>query len=129
MTFADFAQHLKKIEPTSARLEITRLLADLFKDLKTEEIPPAVYLSLGRLVPEYQSLEFQLSAKMIMRVLTKHLARNPETYGEGMPVANLFDEADESMYEQAVLKLYKQLGDIGETAEALFQKGYKAAKT
>src|SRR3989304_8037220 len=126
MTFADFAQHLKKIEPTSARVEITRLLADLFKDLKTEEIPPAVYLSLGRLVPEYQSLEFQLSTKMILRALTKHMAERPKVYGGTSN--NLFHEADDSNYGQQVNKLYKQPGDIGETTEQLVTKSYQIGK-
>ena len=124
MTFADFAQHLKKIEAVSARLAITAELARLFKDLKPAEVPFAVYLSLGRLVPDYIPLEFQLSSKMIMRVLTKHLARHPAKYGEGLSVANLFGESDENKYEQVVLKLYKQLGDIGETAEKVFEKSH-----
>lgn len=127
MTFSAFSQHLKKIEAVSARLAITAQLAKLFAELKTEEVPYAIYLSLGRLVPEYIPLEFQLSAKMIMRVLTKHLARNAEVYGEGMPVTNLFEEADDSLFEQKVIKLYKQIGDIGETAEALFEKSFKGA--
>lgn len=126
MTFAAFAQHLKRIEAVSARLAITAQLALLFKELKPSEVPFAVYLSLGRLVPEYIPLEFQLSAKMITRVLVKHLARHPELFGDGLPVANLFGESDETKYEQIVTKLYKQLGDIGETAEQLFAKSYQA---
>jgi DNA ligase-1 len=129
MTFADFAQHLKKIEAVSARLAITAQLAELFEELKPAEIPFAVYLSLGRLVPEYIPLEFQLSAKMIMRVLTKHLARHPDKFGEGLPVTNLFEEADDSLYEDKVMKLYKQLGDIGETAEAIFAKNFQGKST
>ena len=122
MTFAVFADHLKKIEEVSARLEITALLAKLFQELETEEIPSAVYLSLGRLVPQYQSLEFQLSTKMIIRALASYLAKNPEIYGEGGPAGNLFDETDNSWYEAQVTKLYKQTGDIGETAEQLLSK-------
>lgn len=129
MTFSDFAQHLRKIETVSARLEITALLAELFKQLKPEEIPPAVYLSLGRLVPEYVPLEFQLSAKMIIRVLTKHLVSRPEVFGEGLPTTNLFEEADETHHEDRVWQLYKQIGDIGDTAEKLFAKSFEGQST
>lgn len=124
MTFSDFAQHLKKIEAVSARLEITAHLSRLFAELKSEEIPYAVYLSLGRLVPEYVPLEFQLSAKMIVRVLSKHLAKNPDLYGEGLPTATLFAEADDSLYENKVTRLYKEMGDIGEAAENIFEKSF-----
>lgn len=124
MTFSDFAQHLKKIEAVSARLEITAQLSRLFAELKEEEIPYAVYLSLGRLVPEYVPLEFQLSAKMIVRVLSKHLAKNPDIYGDGLPTATLFAEADDGLYEDKVTRLYKEIGDIGETAESIFEKSF-----
>ncbi|OGJ37497.1 MAG: hypothetical protein A2383_00540 [Candidatus Pacebacteria bacterium RIFOXYB1_FULL_39_46] len=125
MTFFTFAQHLKKIEAVSARLEITRLLSQLFSELKIKEIPPAIYLSLGRLVPQYQSLEFQLSTKMILRALTKHLAHHPDIYGANGSMSNLFNETDESLYEERVNKLYKQTGDIGETTEQLLSLGDK----
>jgi DNA ligase-1 len=125
MTFTVFAQHLRKIEKTSSRLEMTELLAKLFEELDPEEIPPAIYLSLGRLVPQHQSLEFQLSEKMVMRSIAKHLARHPDLYGENLPVGNLFAENDEHLFADKVKKLYKQIGDIGEVAEQLFEKSYR----
>jgi len=122
MLFSNFAQHLLKIEGTPSRLEMTSLLSDLFSELDGEEIPTAIYLSLGKLVPEYQTLEFQLSVKMILRALAQQMSQNPNAYGSGMPVSNLFDEADNSLYEKKVNKLYKQLGDIGEASQEVFSK-------
>lgn len=129
MTFSDFAQHLRKIEAVPARLEITALLAELFQQLEPEEIPPAVYLSLGRLVPEYVPLEFQLSVKMILRVVTKHVASRPDIFGEGLPVTNLFEEADETLHEEKVIQRYKQIGDIGDVAEEFFAKSFTGKST
>ncbi|MCC6710993.1 MAG: ATP-dependent DNA ligase [Candidatus Pacebacteria bacterium] len=120
MLFAQFAQHLQKIEATSSRLEMTVYLAQLFKELATEEIPVAVYLSLGQLTPAYKNLEFQLSTKMVLRVLVQQMAQNPDLYGDGLPAANLFDEADISMYETKANQIYKKNGDIGKTAQEVF---------
>lgn len=122
MLFSEFSQHLSQIEQTSSRLEMMSLLARLLAELKREEIPVALYISLGKLVPEYQSLEFQLSTKMVLRVLVQHMVLHKEIYGEGLPVSNLFDEADDSLYERKAEKLYKEKGDIGETAQVLFSQ-------
>jgi len=120
MLFSKFAQHLNEIEQTASRLEMTAQLAELFKELDQQEVPVAVYLSLGQLTPAYQNLEFQLSTKMVLRVLVQQMAQNPELYGAGLPASNLFSEADYSIYEAKVNKLYKANGDIGKTAEAVF---------
>ncbi|MFZ5438285.1 MAG: ATP-dependent DNA ligase [Patescibacteria group bacterium] len=117
MLFSNFAQHLQKLESTSSRLEMTYQLAELFSKLEKEEIPPAIYLSLGKLVPAYQTLEFQLSTTMVLRVLTQQMVQNPDLYGVDLPVANLFAEADYSLYESKVNKIYKTNGDIGKTTE------------
>jgi DNA ligase 1 len=122
MLFSKFSQHLLKIEKTPSRLEMTSLLSDFFPELDVDEIPTAVYLSLGKLVPAYKTLEFQLSVKMILRALVQQMSQNPDVYGDGMPVSNLFDEADNGLYEKKVNKLYKQLGDIGEASQEIFSK-------
>lgn len=129
MLFSKFSQHLLEIEKTSSRLEMTSQLASLFSELENEEIPMAVYLSLGKLVPAYQTLEFQLSAKMVLRVLSQQMAQNPQIYGEGTPAANLFDEADSSFYEKKANDLYKKIGDIGQTSQEIFEKTNQVEQT
>lgn len=121
MLFSGFARHLQKLESTSSRLEMTYQLAELFSELGKEEIPPAIYLSLGKLVPAYQTLEFQLSTTMVLRVLTQQMVQNPDLYGVDLPVANLFAEADLSLYENKVNKIYKNNGDIGKTTEEVLK--------
>ena len=56
MTFADFSNHLSKIEATPKRLEITDLLAELIKQTDPEEVENAVYLSLGQLARYIKTL-------------------------------------------------------------------------
>ena len=78
MTFEKFSQALEQLEQTASRLEMTRLLAKLYQQLDDEEIEAAVYLMQGRLVPQYESLEFNLSSKMIQRSLARLLVNHQE---------------------------------------------------
>lgn len=109
---------MQVLERTPSRLEMTAQLAELFQKLEDDEIAQACYLMQGKLVPKYQSLEFQLSVKMITRVL----ARLNEA-GAGQkpkPTSNtLFAEADYTQREEETTIVYKKLGDLGLVAEEL----------
>ncbi|HEX7018146.1 MAG TPA: ATP-dependent DNA ligase [Patescibacteria group bacterium] len=119
MTFAHFAAYLEELEATSSRLEMTDQLSKLFQELAHDEIPAACYLMQGQLVPTYQSLEFQLSTKMVVRALSR-LAINGQPTAES---TNLFGEVTEADNSQ-VTKLFKELGDMGLVAHTLLvQKG------
>lgn len=127
MTFANFSQALEQLEQTPSRLAMTEQLAKLYKQLDKAEIEPAIYLMQGRLVPEYQSLEFNLSTKMIQRGLAKLISlksatRNKSLTGSepankslaGSPSqTNLFEQEDLSHILAQVNLKYKQLGDLG----------------
>jgi DNA ligase-1 len=76
---------------------MTEILARLFSKATVGEIKIICYLSLGRLVPLYESLEFQLAEKMVVRVLEQAF----EISGD------------------YVRKEYKRVGDLGEVAEKL----------
>jgi hypothetical protein len=99
MTFAEFAQYLKKLEEQSSRLEMTYLLAELYARLdvgflqeeSNSEIQISTYLMQGSLVPEYQSLEFNLSTKMLQRVLVRVL----QTTQNKTQTTDLFGEVSE----------------------------------
>jgi DNA ligase-1 len=97
MTFARLAQFLARLEKVSSRLAITRILAELLKEVNPGEIDKACYLSLGRLAPAYAGLEFNLAEKLLIRALAR--ATNTP--------------------EDKVKQLYKQLGDLGDVAEKL----------
>lgn len=118
MLFSEFSQFLTRLEQTASRLEMTAILAELFKKLEPTEVPQASYLLEGRLVPQYQSLEFQLSATMMLRAL----ARIASQEGSATMETSLFGETDLSAAEALVLKKYKTLGDIGRVAEEVTQK-------
>jgi DNA ligase-1 len=97
MTFRDLASYLDKLEKTSSRLEITRILSELFKKSSSDEIDKVVYLSLGIMAPNYEGVILNLAEKMMIRVL-----------------ARAYDLPDEKVKRE-----YKKTGDIGNVAQNL----------
>lgn len=83
------------------------------------EIKIACYLMQGSLVPSYQSLEFNLSVKMLIRVLTK-LKQDAFNKAKSINSAqtDLFGQTTEASSESAA-KEYKKLGDLGLVAEQI----------
>lgn len=101
MRFSELASYLEKLEKTSSRLEITRILLELFKASGAAEIDKVVYLSLGILAPNYEGVILNLAEKMMIRVISK-------AYGES---------------DEKVKSEYKKAGDVGDVAEKLARGG------
>lgn len=97
MLFVKLSEFLEKLEKTSSRLEITAILEDLFNKTKVDEIREVVYLSLGILAPNYESVLLNLAEKMVAR-----------------SIAIAFDSDLEE-----ITKKYKEVGDMGDLAEQL----------
>lgn len=95
MTFKEFSGYLEKLEKTSSRLEITSILADLFKRTDSTEIDKVVYLSLGILAPNYEGVLLNLAEKMVARAIAIAFNQNL----------------------QKVTEVYKKMGDLGNVAE------------
>ena len=97
MKFRELAIYLEKLEKTSSRLEITEILADLYKKAKADEVDKITYLLLGRLAPSYEGVVFNIAERMLLQVIS-------------------------NAYQVEVEKvrfLYKKKGDLGDVAEEL----------
>jgi DNA ligase-1 len=117
MYFSTFAVYLSELEQRAARLEMTKVLSEVFRTLEPDEIQQASYLLLGGLTPQYLSLEFQLSTKMVLRALARLKA---DVAQESMAASQtLFGELDFSSSETEVTKQYKMIGDLGVVAESI----------
>jgi DNA ligase-1 len=97
MQFRELATYLDRLEKTPSRLEITRILTELFKKSDAGEIDKVVYLSLGILAPNYEGVLLNLAEKMMIRTLAKAYQKNTDE----------------------VLGLFKKIGDIGNVAQEL----------
>lgn len=95
MKFKKLADYLQKLEDTSARNEITKILADLFEQTDHSEIRETCYLLLGQLGASYENKVFSIADKMMIRGVAKAFDKNPEE----------------------VLIMYKKSGDLGSVAQ------------
>ncbi|MBD3250623.1 MAG: ATP-dependent DNA ligase [Candidatus Pacebacteria bacterium] len=120
MTFYQFAQYLDQLEQTSSRLEMTEILAQLFKKLSSEEIVPASYLMQGELVPKYQSLKFNLSTKLMLQSLAELVAQLDQEKVD--QATNLFEQKDLTLIKDQLEKEFKQLGDLGLVAQEVLDR-------
>lgn len=85
------------LQQNASRLKMTEILADLFKECPEEEIGKVCYLSLGRLLPQYYGLEFQMAQKMMEKTIAK-------AFGVEL---------------EKVKRRMRDLGDLGEAGEEI----------
>src|SRR3989441_8459251 len=95
MQFARLVDVYEKIEATTKRLEMTELLVGLLRETPKEDLDKVVYLTQGRIRPDYAGIELGLAEKMVMRVLAH---------------ATGLDEA-------RITGLWKEKGDLGLVAQ------------
>ena len=101
MYFSELSKYFERIEKNSSRLEITRILAELFKSLNAQEIAKVVYLLQGKVGPAYEGIDFGMAERTIIK--------------SAMSALNI----DRSYFE----KEFKKSGDLGQTVES-FKKLY-----
>lgn len=99
MDYSKVAEGYSALEKISGRNEITRVLADLLSGTPKPELKPLVYLTQGRLKPDYEGVELGLAEKMALRSLGTASGLDQET----------------------VFKAYVKAGDIGTAAEELLK--------
>ncbi|TET20401.1 ATP-dependent DNA ligase [Candidatus Bathyarchaeota archaeon] len=100
MRYSLIADGYEKIEATAKRLEMTDLLAKLLKQTPKDLIDKVVYLTQGKLYPDFVGIEIGIAEKLAIRAVTKATG-----YSE--------KEIEENV---------KKTGDLGETTEKFLEK-------
>ncbi len=100
MDYAVIAEAYEKIEATTKRLEMTDLLVDLLKKTPKDAIAKVVYLTQGKLYPDFLGVEMGVAEKLAVKALARAAGQS------------------ESLIESELQKS----GDIGETAQKLLTK-------
>lgn len=95
MKFSELAKYLEKLEETSSRNEITKILAQVFKEATASEIDKICYLLVGRISPQYTGIEFNLAEKMMVKAIAQAYILEPGK----------------------VQTEYKRVGDLGDVAQ------------
>lgn len=100
MKFSGLVEYLAQLEATSKRLEMTRVLGELFKESEAAEIGPIVYLTQERLGPAFEGTEFGIGEALASTALAQ---------ATGKP-------------REEIRAAYKSKGDYGIVAEELLPK-------
>jgi len=100
VNYAVIADAYEKIEATTKRLEMTDLLVDLLKNTPRDVIAKVVYLTQGKIHPDFVDLEIGVAEKLAIKALARASGRKKSEIEEDL----------------------KKSGDIGETAQNFLAK-------
>jgi DNA ligase 1 len=97
MRFDELSAYLERLEATSSRNELVRILSELYGACSADEIEPITYLIQGRLAPFFAPVEIGLGERLLVTAMAM-------AYGSP---------------KDEVTATYRQLGDLGVTAQRL----------
>lgn len=104
LEYCIIAEAYEKIERTTKRLEMTDLLVKLLKKTPKAIIDKVVYLTQGKIYPDFVSSELGVAEKLAIKALSR---------------ASGTKDAD-------LLRLLSKIGDVGEVAEEVMKKKKQA---
>ena len=99
MNYSDVAEKYAELEGISGRNEMTLVLSDLLKRTPKDDLPYLVYMTQGKLRPDYEGVELGLAEKLALRAVSSAAGVSPDK----------------------VYSIYVKHGDIGTAAEELLQ--------
>ena len=100
MLFSRLAEYFERLEETSSRLVLIDILAELFAEVKFDEIGHVSYLIQGRVAPFFEPLEIGMAEKNIAASIARAY----------------------KVEREQVLKEYGKVGDLGIVAQQLNSK-------
>jgi len=129
MSFARLADLGEQLEHTTKRHEIVNLLAQFLQDLVPEEIAPAVRLTIGQVIPEWDERALNVSWAAVMAVLDQLTSAAPDLREQLSAQAVDGGEFVRLLLEQArsespnpppltILEVFRTLQEISETSGA-----------
>jgi len=103
MNFAELAANLDRMEATTKRNELVAILAEVYAACTPEELRPITYLIQGRLAPFFEPVELGLGERLLINAVA----------------------AAYQVPKVEVVKLNKQVGDLGATVQRLAPGGHR----
>ena len=100
MRYLRISESYEKIEATTKRLEMTDYLVDLLRQTPKNLIDKVVYLTQGKLYPDFVGLEIGVAEKLAIRAVAKATGRSEKDIEVDM----------------------KKIGDLGETTAKFLEK-------
>ncbi len=100
MKYSVIAESYEKIEATTKRLEMTDHLVELLKQTPKETIDKVIYLTQGKLYPDFVGIEIGVAEKLAIRAVAKATGYNEKEIEEDL----------------------KETGDLGSTSQSFLKK-------
>jgi len=100
LRYSEIVDVYEKVESTTKRLEMTSLLVELLRKSPRESIDKVVYLTQGKLYPDFIGLEIGVAEKLAIKALSVVAGRSEDFIEEKL----------------------KELGDLGRVAEDLMSR-------
>jgi len=101
LEYSAIAEVYEKLGKTTKRLEMTDILVAFLKECPPQLVEKVVYLTQGRIYPEFVPIELGMADRLIIRGIAKASGAK----------------------ESEVERLYKKVGDLGNVANELLSKG------
>ncbi|HUR62770.1 MAG TPA: ATP-dependent DNA ligase [Candidatus Thermoplasmatota archaeon] len=103
MKYAELAAFFERLEATSGRLDMTRILVEMLERVPKTQMTATIRLLQGAVAPDWEGLEVGLAEKQILKALA---------------IASGASAKSADAVEQ-LTTLYKEKGDLGLAAEAV----------
>jgi len=100
LKYSRLANAYKKIEGTTKRLEMTDYLVELLKETPTDLIDKIVYLTQGKLYPDFVGIEIGIAEKLAIRTIARAAGHR----------------------EKDIIKDMQKTGDLGETTQKFMER-------
>ena len=100
MIYNELVKVYLNLERTTKKLEKTDILTEFLKNVNKNEIKDIIHLLQGKVFPEYDERKIGMSSRLILKVISISTGINQEK----------------------VEMLWKDMGDLGKTAEELIKK-------
>ena len=104
MRYSSIAEAYEKIEATTKRLEMTDYLVEILKETPTSLIDKVVYLTQGKLYPDFVGIEIGIAEKLAVRAVARSAGHREKDIEEDM----------------------QKTGDLGETTQKFMKKKTQA---
>ena len=100
MRYSSIAEAYEKIEATTKRLEMTDYLVEILKETPTTLIDKVVYLTQGKLYPDFVGIEIGIAEKLAIRAVARSTGHRIKDIEKDM----------------------QKTGDLGETTQKFMEK-------
>ncbi len=129
MEYKIIAETYSKIESTTKRLEMTDYLVELFHNTPEDVIDKVIYLTQGKLYPDYMGIELGLAEKLAMRGITKATGIKEKTLSEMLKkYGDLGSVAEEAIKKKRQMTLFSFEEEKSLTVEKVYENFEKIAK-